>query len=522
MKIQELGAGFKNRGQPLILLGRCRSWFSYRRPIKIIDRATALRSEMAYNAPIKPVLADKMPTNFHRLQHLLSRYRLHDWHAWQERAVIWGYALVVGLLISFYVRLCDLAILFYRQHGQTLGAGVLLLSPLACVLIVYLVRTYFAGSEGSGIPQVIAAFSEQKNEDKTQVRGLVSLSIASGKVLLGALAIAGGLSTGREGPCVQIAASVLRQARRFLPAESRITPSQLMLAGGAAGIAAAFNTPLAGIVFAIEELSRRFEEKTSGVMLTAIILAGMVSTSLLGSGLYFGHMHIDQGSPDPRALLLCALVCGISGGLGARLFIAASHPHSRLQGLKRQHPYLNAGFCGLAIAVLALLSAGAINGSGYDVTHAMLMHGQLLTPLFAVEKFFATWLSFHSGVPGGIFAPTLAVGAGLGRDLQSFTGADANTLYALCMAGFLAAMTQAPITASVIVMEMIDGHQMVISLLAVTLLATLVARAFSPPLYPTLALRYRQAADAAAPVAKSPPAAAEGQVDSLADRHPPE
>lgn len=100
----------------------------------------------------------------------------------------------------------------------------------------------------------------------------------------------------------------------------------------------------------------------------------------------------------------------------------------------------------------------------------------------------ATALSFFSGIPGGIFAPTLSVGAGIGRDLQPLLGNVApSAIIALSMAGFLAAMTQAPITSFIIVMEMVDGHAMVISLIAVAMLARLISGLISRPLYPTLA-----------------------------------
>jgi H+/Cl- antiporter ClcA len=119
----------------------------------------------------------------------------------------------------------------------------------------------------------------------------------------------------------------------------------------------------------------------------------------------------------------------------------------------------------------------------------MLSGGDHVSLLFAPSKYFATLLSYFSGVPGGIFAPCLAIGAGIGHDLIPLFGQSVAhaTIFALCMAAFLGAVTQAPITSCIIVMEMIDGHEMVISLIAVTLIASLVARLFSPALYHSLA-----------------------------------
>lgn len=454
-----------------------------------------------------------------RIYQRISIYRWHDPSTWLERGIVWIYAILVGLVVSFYVRLSEEALVGYRWCQQHLGYGLLALTPLGTMFIVFCVRRYYPGSEGSGIPQVIAALRDTRR--LAQLRGLVSLPIALAKILLGACAIALGLSTGREGPCVQIAASLMRQCTRWLPGSSRLQPDQLMLAGGAAGIAGAFNTPLAGIVFAIEELSRQFEEGTSGVLLTAIILAGMVSTSLLGNGLYFGHVRIHTQAHLITDVFMCALVCGVCGGLFAQLFIFAAQKSRFFRYWKSEHPYINAATCGAAVALLALFTAGSVNGSGYDVTHDMLMHGQQVSLSFAPLKALATWLSFHSGVPGGLFAPTLAIGAGIGRDLQAVLAGDANLLYVLAMAGFLAAVTQAPITASVIVMEMIDGHTTVMGLLAVTLLSSLIARIFSPPLYATLALNYLAATNALPAASDSLPAVVQDQADNPADKHRP-
>ena len=118
----------------------------------------------------------------------------------------------------------------------------------------------------------------------------------------------------------------------------------------------------------------------------------------------------------------------------------------------------------------------------------MLENTNDTSPLYVILKFVATWLSTWAGVPAGVFAPSLAIGGALGNDIAQFTSyANAPTLIALGMAGFLAAVTQAPLTAFIIVMEMVDGHALVMSLMAIALVASGVSRLISAPLYPTLA-----------------------------------
>jgi H+/Cl- antiporter ClcA len=320
---------------------------------------------------------------------------------------------------------------------------------------------------------------------------LISLKLAFGKVVLGVGALAAGFSAGKEGPSVQVGASVMHAFRRFLPAGFSVHPKHLILAGGAAGISAAFNTPLAGIVFAIEELGRSFEQKTNGVVITAIILAGVVSISLQGNYTYFGHFAV--GKIDSKIIvqvIVCALVCGVAGGIFSRTLIESSGTiKGRLGYFRRIHPIWWAGFCGLIVALLGAVSGGAAHGSGYIFTREMLDGSISETWQYAPIKYLATIFTYLSGVPGGIFAPSLSIGAGIGNDLLPLIGSQhaATAIVALCMAGFLAAVTQAPITSFIIVMEMIDGHEMVISLMAVAMISAIVSRLLSPPLYATLA-----------------------------------
>ena len=130
-------------------------------------------------------------------------------------------------------------------------------------------------------------------------------------------------------------------------------------------------------------------------------------------------------------------------------------------------------------------------GTGYVETRNLFERDAQLPWHFGIDKFFATLISYAAGVPGGIFAPSLAIGAGIGNNLAVLLAdqISAGTVLVLCAAGFLAAVTQAPITAFVIVMEMVNGYGIVMDLMLVALLASAVSRALCPPLYRTLAQR---------------------------------
>jgi H+/Cl- antiporter ClcA len=141
------------------------------------------------------------------------------------------------------------------------------------------------------------------------------------------------------------------------------------------------------------------------------------------------------------------------------------------------------------IACIGWASGGATFGSGYDFTRSLIAGDASLPLLYVTLRFIATWLAVFSGVPGGLFAPSLAIGAGMGSDVALLCASHDQTpaLIAMGMAAFLAAITQAPMTAFIIVMEMVDGHSMVLSLMAAALLSSAIARRIARPIYPALA-----------------------------------
>lgn len=416
------------------------------------------------------------------------RAEFADVRIWFERLVVLACAVAAGLFIVGFTMLTDRAFEAFGTFRQFEPWAMFLWIPASTAAIAWATLRWVPGASGSGIPQVMAALDPAVS---TAQRGLfVSLRLSCAKLLLASAGLLAGLSIGREGPSVQVAAGVMLQARRFLSERSGITTHALLVAGGAAGIAAAFNTPLAGVVFAIEELSQRLEQRSSGLILSAIVLAGLIAVSAFGNLTYFGVVHSPR--LDLRLLMpgvLVTIAAALLGGLFARLLIASLEGlPDRISGLRRAHPVRFAAVCGLAIAVIGWASAGTTYGSGYQTTRGLLEGTGDVPPLYVLLKFVSTWISAASGVPGGIFAPSLSIGAGVGHDIAQWLRPDAaGPLIAIGMCAYLAAVTQAPLTSFIIVMEMVDGHQMVLSLMAAAMLARLLSRLISRPLYPTLA-----------------------------------
>jgi H+/Cl- antiporter ClcA len=426
------------------------------------------------------------PAHQRALRHLARggrRYALPwlSYRRWHRRILLVGAALLAGLIAIVFAIGAEEAIAVHRRILDLSPWLSLALAPAGFALMAWLSRRWFPGTQGSGIPQAIAA---SLSDDGAFRRHLLSMKIALAKVVLTLGGLLAGASVGREGPSVQIGASVLHSLagrRRIAP------PRDLIVAGGAAGVAAAFNTPLGGIMFAIEEMSRYRAFKANSTTLTAVIFAGLMSLALLGNYTYFGRTPAALAWPGGVwPVLLTSVAGGLAGGLFARLLIAVSRGlPGRLGAFASQQPIRFAAACGLATALLGLATGGATYGTGYTESKAALEGAADLPVYFGLAKTGAILLAFVSGIPGGVFAPALAVGAGLGANVASFFPEEQTAaILVLGMVAFLSGVTQSPITAFVIVMEMTANHQMLLPLMAASVVALGFSRSVAPmPLY---------------------------------------
>jgi len=391
---------------------------------------------------------------------------------WQRRAIFLLGGVAVGAAAVALAQLADLAQEAFALLLSKSRYASLIVTPFGFGLSVFLTNRFFPNAQGSGIPQAIAA---RHLTDHSAREALVSLRIAIGKVILTLLGLLCGASVGREGPTVQIGASIMFALGRLSP---RRQPG-LILAGAAAGVSAAFNTPLAGIVFGIEEMSRAFETRTSSLIITTVIAAGLTSLALMGNYTYFGTSAMAlRNGVDWLAIPVCGVLGGLAGGLFSRIVILMARGFSNPPGrVIKRNPLIFALVCGLAVAVCGFVSGDTVYGTGYSQVKSALESGSPLPADFAVLKFLATTFASISGIPGGIFAPSLAVGAGIGTNVASlFHGAPLAAIMLLGMVSYFAGVVQAPITAFVIVIEMTDNHSMVVPLMAASMIAYATSR----------------------------------------------
>lgn len=391
---------------------------------------------------------------------------------WQRRVLFLAGGIGVGASAVALTLLADQAQVIFARLLSISRFMSLVVTPLGFMVAVFVTNRFFPNSQGSGIPQAIAA---RILTDQAARGRLVSIRIAIGKIILTLFGLLCGASVGREGPTVQIGASLMFALGRFSP---RRQPG-LILAGAAAGVAAAFNTPLAGIVFGIEELSRSFETRASSLIIATVIAAGLTSLAVMGNYTYFGISATAlRNGTDWLAIPVCGVVGGLMGGLFSRILITISlgFDHSVGRAIKSR-PLLFALSCGLAVALCGIASDDTIYGTGYSSVKASLESATPLPAEFGIMKFLATTFTAVSGIPGGIFSPSLAVGAGLGSNIASlFHGAPIEAIMLLGMVSYFAGVVQAPITAFVIVTEMTDNHAMVVPLMAASLIAYATSR----------------------------------------------
>lgn len=382
----------------------------------------------------------------------------------RRRTATVGGAISIGLAAIGFAWLADRANAVFNLMIAVAPYAPLLLTPLGFAGIVWLTNRYIPAARGSGIPQVIAA----RDDPEGALDRLMSPPIVIGKAALTLVSLLIGASTGREGPTVQLAASVMGYWHRLLRVPMR---TSMIIAGGAAGVAAAFNTPLAGIAFAIEELAAAYEQRMALLVMTAILLSGAVAEGLAGDYIYFGA--IGASMPLSGVLIVApvaGIVGGISGGLFSRLVQAAAVPTWPPLARARQRPIAFAAACGLLVAAIGCVTH-LTWGTGYDAARAVITGAH--APLwFGIAKFMSTLLSAVAGLPGGIFSPSLATGAGVGNLLRWLFPEEPGTAVVLLgMVAYFTGVVRAPLTAVFILTETTASRGLLLPMFAAALVA---------------------------------------------------
>ena len=418
------------------------------------------------------------------------RVRLRLRRAWRICAVA-AVAVLGGVAAALFARLCDLALAWHHKLFGRHDWLPLAVLPAGLVLFTWITRRFAPEATGSGIPQVIAA-AEQRWGSGRWGGQRVTLRTALWKVAMTVGLLFCGASIGREGPTVQVVAGITRSLTRGL--KGGPGRRAMIVAGGAAGVAGAFNTPIAGIVFAVEELTKGFDQRTHITVILVVVATGMASYALQGDYAYFGALQGQASASAWLAAPIIGIVGGFCGGVFARLLAEFTGPSDNpVARFRRARPLVFAGICGLLAALAAWASGGITYGTGYAEAKDMLQGHPGEGAMFGGWKMLANLAASASGAPGGIFAPALAAGAGIGAAFfHAGLLVQARDAVVLGMTSYLSGVVQAPLTSAVILMEMTREPGLVGPLLLAALLARWASSWVMPePIYHVLSRAWR-------------------------------
>lgn len=382
------------------------------------------------------------------------------------------------LVVSFRVAIEWIKILTLGSAPHPGQYRLLFVPALAGLVVAALVQWSFPAARGSGVNQTKAALYIYN--------GYISFRTVIGKFITSALAIGAGHSLGPEDPSLQIGAGVASIIARKLGL-SRQKLRVFAPIGAAAGLAAAFNAPISAILFVIEEVIGQWSAAVLGSIVLAAISSVVVARRFWGSQPMFRIPTVTLR--DNRELFAYA-VLGVIGGLFAVAFSRAlGYLRPRLRALPRWTQFCQPGIAGLLVGMIGYFGFPEVMGSGYDsMDHAM--HGQFAWKFLlalAVLKLLATTLSFSTGTPGGMFAPTLFIGAMLGAGIGSFekmffphlTGTVGS--YALVGMGVLfAGFLRVPLTSVFMVLEVSGNYSIILPVILANTIAYLLSRILQP------------------------------------------
>lgn len=392
----------------------------------------------------------------------------------------WLASFLTGLAAVGYAAIISLAEKFSRELYSDNPYYCLISAPLCFVMGWWLVYRFSPEARGSGIPQVMASI-ELIDSSKVQhpyIERLLGMKTAGIKVLSSFFCVLGGGAVGREGPTIQIAASIFHYINRKTEKLFQHTNYHFgLIAGGAAGIAAAFNTPLGGLVYAIEELATSHFNKFKTTLISGVIISGLVSQWILGSYLYIGYPKVS--SISFAIVLITSLVGGITGLFGAifgRILFGIGQSIKKINN--KSHLFLLAASCGLILATISVLFDVRAMGPGREVVIQLLFKEHELADFkLAILRFISPLISYISGSAGGIFAPSLAAGGALGSLIGNLLHMPSENIFILVgMIGFLTGVTRAPFTSFVLVLEMTDRHTAILPMMMASLFASMISK----------------------------------------------
>jgi CIC family chloride channel protein len=404
----------------------------------------------------------------------------------RENHIFLALTIIIGILAGLAAVLFTLAIkgTTYLLFGiKPSNLHYMLVPTLMSLVTGFLLAKYFPEARGSGVPQTEAAYHLDQH---------IPARVAFGKFLTGVLCIGSGHSMGREGPSVQIGAGIASSIGKWFhlsPARAR----SLIPVASAAALSAAFNTPVAAVLFALEEIMGDMNATLLGSTVVASVASVIVERSILGNNPIF---HVPQYHLVHPAELIAYVVLGVIGGVVSLAFCKGLLRLRRvfLQLPARTRIYQPA-LGGLMIGII-LIFFPQVLGVGYEYADQALNGGLLLKTmiLLCIAKLVATVISYASGNAGGIFAPSLYLGAMAGGAVgvvvhrwAPFATGDPGAYAMVGMGAVFAGIIRAPMTSVFMIFELTQDYQVFVPLMIANMISFLISRQYQTvPLYRAL------------------------------------
>jgi len=405
-----------------------------------------------------------------------SEFDYQEFHRTAYQLIpLWIASVLVGMAAVLYAKSFSYVEALSTEFLNEYPAAIFVVTPVAFLSSWFLVQFFAPMSAGSGIPQVMAAVEMEGKS--TLSRKLLNLKVSVVKVISSLIMLAGGGAIGREGPTIQISASIFSFMHHSLPAKWEKFSAQLMiLTGAAAGLAAAFNTPLGGIVFAIEELTRIQFSKFRTTLFVAVIISGMTAQAMLGPYLYLGFPKVQIADYSFILwVIFTAAIAGFLGGIFGNLVLAIHQWKQTFKTLRR-HIVVVLLFSFVFASIYYFFNHAVIGAGKEELEKLLFIDNKDISFSLMVSRFFGPILSFGSGGAGGIFAPSLSAGGTVGAFVAyvaDIATEHTNVLILAGMVGFLTGVTHSPFTSAILVLEMTDRHSVVFYLMLAGMFAYL-------------------------------------------------
>jgi H+/Cl- antiporter ClcA len=397
------------------------------------------------------------------------------------------YSLIIGFFSILFSIIVDYALNFCNKIFNYNNLYMFFYTPILFVIVVVILRKIFPYSDGSGIPQGYLVDSY----DKYYLKKIYSIYSSIGKALLTFISILAGASLGKEGPTVQVSSSLLAQIKNISDNKKRL----LIKIGSGVGVAAAFNTPIGGMVFALEEYIKQINPKIATQLIAATFIAVSTVNLINGSIPYIGFTNHKLLFVSKIVLLISAIMgilVGICGVIFTKIVIKFTIKDSLINRFRQKHYILTAIIFGFLVGLIGYFTKGLSFGNGAILLNQSISNNELLPWYFAIAKFLGAIFSISAGVVGGYFSTGLSIGAGIGAIVYKyFSVLPLLQFYLLGMVAFISAITQSPITAVAMVVEMSNSSEFCIALLLSAFLSSFVSELFGGSVYHQQIIKYK-------------------------------